>query len=34
MEILQALRNDGHARSDHGAIVRYYEELAKIEVRK
>jgi 2-hydroxy-3-oxopropionate reductase len=34
METLQALRVDGHAASDHSAIVRYYEKLAKIEVRK
>ncbi|GHT89744.1 hypothetical protein FACS1894137_19100 [Spirochaetia bacterium] len=24
MEILQFLKNDGHAASDHSAIVRYY----------
>jgi 2-hydroxy-3-oxopropionate reductase len=34
METLQALKVDGHAASDHSAIVRYYEKLAKIEVRK
>jgi 2-hydroxy-3-oxopropionate reductase len=34
MEILQALKVDGHAASDHSAIVRYYEKLAQIEVRK
>jgi 2-hydroxy-3-oxopropionate reductase len=33
MEILQALKTDGEAASDHGAIVRYYEKLSKIEVR-
>ncbi|MDR1970678.1 MAG: 2-hydroxy-3-oxopropionate reductase [Treponema sp.] len=33
MEILQALKVDEQAASDHSAIVRYYEKLAKIEVR-
>ncbi len=34
METLQALKNDGHGASDHSAIVRHYEGLAKVEVRK
>jgi 2-hydroxy-3-oxopropionate reductase len=34
METLQGLKNDGFAANDHGAIVRHYEKLAKIEVRK
>jgi 2-hydroxy-3-oxopropionate reductase len=34
METLQALKVDGLAANDHSAIVRYYEKLAKIEVRK
>lgn len=34
METLQALKNDGMAANDHSAIVRFYEKLAKIEVRK
>jgi 2-hydroxy-3-oxopropionate reductase len=34
METLQGLKNDGFAANDHSAIVRYYEKLAKIEVRK
>jgi 2-hydroxy-3-oxopropionate reductase len=34
METLQALKVDGFAASDHSAIVRYYEKLASIEVRK
>jgi 2-hydroxy-3-oxopropionate reductase len=33
MEILQALKVDGEAASDHGAIVRYYEKLSRVEVR-
>ena len=32
MEIMQALRVDGHGQSDHSAIARYYENLAKVEV--
>jgi 2-hydroxy-3-oxopropionate reductase len=34
METLQALKTDGFAANDHSAIVRHYEKLAKIEVRK
>ena len=34
METLQALKVDGFAANDHSAIVRHYEKLAKIEVRK
>jgi 2-hydroxy-3-oxopropionate reductase len=34
MEILQALKTDGLSGEDHSAIVRYYEKLAKTEVRK
>ena len=34
METLQALKVDGFAANDHSAIIRYYEKLAKIEVRK
>jgi len=34
METLQALKNDGLSASDHSAIIRYYEKLAKVEVRK
>jgi 2-hydroxy-3-oxopropionate reductase len=34
METLQALKTDGLAANDHSAIVRYYEKLAKTEVRK
>jgi len=33
MEILQALKNDDQGASDHSAIVRYYEKLAKVDVR-
>ena len=34
METLQACKVDGLASSDHSAIVRYYEKLARTEVRK
>jgi 2-hydroxy-3-oxopropionate reductase len=34
METLQALKLDGMAANDHDAIIRYYEKLAKVEVRK
>jgi 2-hydroxy-3-oxopropionate reductase len=34
METLQALKMDGMAADDHGAIVRFYEKLAKTGVRK
>lgn len=34
MEILQALKVDGMGESDHGAMVCFYEKLAKIEVRR
>jgi 2-hydroxy-3-oxopropionate reductase len=34
METLQGLKTDGMAANDHSAIVRHYEKLAKIEVRK
>jgi 2-hydroxy-3-oxopropionate reductase len=31
---MQALKVDGMAASDHSAIVKFYEKLAKVEVRK
>lgn len=34
MEIMQALKVDGLGESDHGAIIRFYEKLAKVEVKK
>lgn len=34
METMQALALDGLGSSDHSAIVRFYEKLAKTEVRK
>ena len=34
METLQALKCDEMGGSDHSAIVRYYEKLAQVEVRK
>ena len=34
METLQALKLDGMGANDHSAIIRFYEKLAKVEVRK
>jgi len=34
MEIMQALKVDCMGESDHGGLIRYYEKLAKIEVKK
>ena len=34
MEILQALKIDGLGNADHGAIVKYYEKLAQVEVKR
>ena len=34
METIQALMVDGMAANDHSAIVRFYEKLARVEVRK
>ncbi|CEP66272.1 Hydroxy monocarboxylic acid anion dehydrogenase,HIBADH-type [Moorella glycerini] len=34
MEILQALKVDGLGDADHGAIIRFYEKLAQVEVRQ
>jgi 2-hydroxy-3-oxopropionate reductase len=34
LEIFHALKVDGKASQDHGGIVQYYENLAKVEVKK
>ena len=34
MEILKELKNSGNAANDHSAMVKYFEKLAKVEVRK
>jgi 2-hydroxy-3-oxopropionate reductase len=34
MEIMQALKVDGLGERDHGSIVRFYEKLAQIEVKR
>lgn len=34
MEIMQALKVDGMGDADHGAIIRFYEKLAQVEVKK
>ncbi len=33
MEIMQALKADGKAAHDHGGIIQFYEQLAKVQVR-
>jgi len=33
MEIMQALKMDGKAAHDHGGIIQFYEQLAKVQVR-
>lgn len=32
LEMMQALKVDGHAEEDHGALIRYFEMLSHIEV--
>ena len=34
MEIMQALRVDDMGEDDHGSLIRYYEKLAKVEVKR
>ncbi|MBI4805132.1 MAG: 2-hydroxy-3-oxopropionate reductase [Desulfovibrio sp.] len=34
MEVMQALKADGLGDSDHGALIRYWEKLAKVEARR
>jgi 2-hydroxy-3-oxopropionate reductase len=34
MEIMQALKVDGLGDADHGAVIRFYEKLAQVEVKK
>lgn len=34
LEIFHALKADGKIMDDHGGIVRYYEKMAKVEVKK
>lgn len=34
MEMMQALKNDGMGNDDHGSLVRYYEKLAHVEVKR
>jgi len=33
LEVMQALKVDGHIEEDHSAILRYFEELAQVQVR-
>ncbi len=34
MEIMQAMKAEGEDHLDHGALIRYYERLAKVEVKR
>jgi 2-hydroxy-3-oxopropionate reductase len=34
MEMMQALRVDGLGDADHGSLIRFYEKLAQVEVRR
>jgi 2-hydroxy-3-oxopropionate reductase len=34
MEVMQALKADGKAGNDHGGIIQFYEQLAKVQVRE
>lgn len=34
MEIMQALKADGMGENDHGSLIRHYEKLAKVEVKR
>ena len=34
MEMMQALKVDGHEFEDHSSLVKYYEKLANVEVRR
>ena len=33
MEMMQALKTDGKAANDHGGLIQFYEQLAKVQVR-
>jgi 2-hydroxy-3-oxopropionate reductase len=34
MEMMQALKNDGHGDEDHCSLIQFYEKMAKVEVRR
>ncbi|MBM3859496.1 MAG: tartronate semialdehyde reductase [Verrucomicrobia bacterium] len=34
LEFLQALKDGGHGGDDHGGLIRFYEQLAGVEVRR
>jgi 2-hydroxy-3-oxopropionate reductase len=34
MEMMQALKVDGMGDDDHGGLIRYYEKMAKVEVKR
>ena len=34
LEVMQALKVDGHLEDDHSGIVQYFEKLAQVQVHK
>jgi len=34
LEIMEALKEEGKGKNDHGGIIQYYEKIANVEVRK
>lgn len=34
MQMMQALKNDGAAVQDHSALVRYYEKISDVTVKR
>lgn len=34
MEMMKALKTDGMGNADHGGLIKYYEKMAKIEVKR
>ncbi len=34
MEMMQALKVDGHQKDDHGGLIQFYEKIAGVKVRK
>ena len=34
MEMMQALKVDGHGNDDHGGLAQYYEKMAQVEIKR
>ncbi len=34
MEIMQVLQNDGNGKNDHGSIVKFYEKMSNLELKR